>query len=58
MRTPSVARSSHPPASAVLAGSDREDDVKDAIVGGLGAYRAGDGRYRLQNTFHSLIARA
>ena len=47
-----------PAGIAVLVGSDREDEVKDAIVGGLGTYRAGDGTYRLQNTFHSLIARA
>jgi SAM-dependent methyltransferase len=47
-----------PAGIAVLVGPDREDEVKDAIVGGLGTYRTDDGSYRLQNTFHSLIARA
>jgi SAM-dependent methyltransferase len=47
-----------PAGLAALVGPDREDDVKDAIVSGLEPYRAGDGPYRLQNTFHALIARA
>jgi SAM-dependent methyltransferase len=47
-----------PAGIAVLVGSDREDEVNDAIVGGLGTHRARDGSYRLQNTFHALIARA
>jgi SAM-dependent methyltransferase len=47
-----------PAGLAALVGPDREDEVKDAIVSGLEPYRAGDGSYRLRNTFHSLIARA
>jgi SAM-dependent methyltransferase len=47
-----------PAGIAVLVGSDREEEVKDAIVEGLGTYRAPDGSYRLQNTFHYLVARA
>lgn len=47
-----------PAGLALLVGPDREDEVKDAIERGLGPYRADDGSYRLENTFHSLIARA
>jgi SAM-dependent methyltransferase len=47
-----------PAGLALLVGPDREDQVKDAIERGLASYRADDGSYRLQNTFHSLIARA
>ena len=47
-----------PAGLALLVGPDREDEVKDAIERGLASYRADDGSYRLQNTFHSLIARA
>src|ERR671920_832095 len=47
-----------PAGLALLVGPDREDEVKDAIERGLASYRAEDGSYRLQNTFHSLIARA
>jgi hypothetical protein len=47
-----------PAGIAVLVGPDREDDVKDAIVSGLATHRTAHGSYRLQNTFHSLIARA
>jgi SAM-dependent methyltransferase len=47
-----------PAGIALLVGPDRENEVKDAIERGLAAYRAEDGTYRLQNTFHSLIARA
>jgi SAM-dependent methyltransferase len=47
-----------PAGIAVLVGPDREDEVKEAIVRGLAPYRTDDGGYRLQNTFHSLIARA
>ena len=47
-----------PAGLALLVGEDYEDQVKDAIERGLASYRAGDGSYRLQNTFHSLIARA
>ena len=47
-----------PAGIAVLVGPDREDEVKDAIASGLATHRDPDGTYRLQNTFHSLIARA
>jgi SAM-dependent methyltransferase len=47
-----------PAGLALLVGPDREDEVKDAIGRGLASYRAADGSYRLENTFHSLIARA
>jgi SAM-dependent methyltransferase len=47
-----------PAGLALLVGPEREDEVKDGIERGLERYRAGDGSYRLQNTFHSLIARA
>ena len=47
-----------PAGLATLVGPDREDEVKDAIVDGLARYRTPDGAYRLQNTFHTLIARA
>lgn len=47
-----------PAGIAALVGPDREDDVKDAIVSGLASHRSADGSYRLQNTLHSLIARA
>jgi SAM-dependent methyltransferase len=47
-----------PAGIAILVGPERENAVKDAIVDGLARYRSPDGSYRLQNTFHSLIARA
>jgi SAM-dependent methyltransferase len=47
-----------PAGIAVLVGPEREPEVKDAIVRGLAAHRLPDGSYRLQNTFHTLIARA
>jgi SAM-dependent methyltransferase len=47
-----------PAGIAVLVGPDRNLQLKDAIVGALATHRAPDGRYRLQNAFHSLIARA
>jgi SAM-dependent methyltransferase len=43
---------------ALLAGPEREDELREAIVEGLAPYRAEDGRYRLSNEFHFLIARA
>ena len=43
---------------AVLAGPEREAEVRAAIVDGLAAYRRADGSYRLENEFHTLIARA
>src|SRR6266511_2000896 len=47
-----------PAGIAVLVGPDHEDEVKDAIVAGLAPHRTPDGRYRLDNQFHYLIARA
>ena len=43
---------------ATLAGPEREQELKDAIVDGLAAYRRADGSYRLENEYHYLIARA
>jgi SAM-dependent methyltransferase len=47
-----------PAGLALLLGSDREEQFKDALVEGLARYRTPDGGYRLQNTFHYLVARA
>jgi SAM-dependent methyltransferase len=47
-----------PAGLARLAGPDREEQLKDAIIAGLAAHRFTDGRYRLRNAFHGLIARA
>src|ERR671934_439860 len=43
---------------AVLAGPEREPELKTAIVDGLAPYRTPDGSYRLSNEYHYLIARA
>lgn len=43
---------------AVLAGPEREDELRRAIVDGLAAYRSADGGYRLSNEYRLLIARA
>ena len=43
---------------AVLAGPERERELKRAIVDGLAPYRTADGSYRLSNEFHYLIASA
>jgi SAM-dependent methyltransferase len=43
---------------AILAGPEREHELKTAIVDGLGPYRSADGSYRLSNEYHYLIARA
>jgi len=43
---------------AVIAGPEREDDLKAAIVDGLAPYRHADGSYRLSNEFRYLVARA
>jgi hypothetical protein len=43
---------------ATLAGPEREEELKAAIVDGLSAYRREDGSYRLSNEYHYLIARA
>jgi hypothetical protein len=42
----------------LLVGPDREEQFKDALVEGLAQYRTRDGGYRLENTFHYLIAHA
>jgi SAM-dependent methyltransferase len=43
---------------ATLAGPEREQELKSAIVNGLAPYRRADGSYRLTNEYHYLIARA
>ena len=43
---------------ATLAGPEREDELKTAIVDGLASYRRADGSYRFSNEYHYLIARA
>jgi SAM-dependent methyltransferase len=47
-----------PAGLATLAGPEREEDVKRAIIEGLAPYRNTAGRYRLENEFHYVIARA
>jgi SAM-dependent methyltransferase len=47
-----------PAGLATLVGPEREPEVKNAIVEGLAPYRTPEGRYRLRNEFHYLIARA
>jgi SAM-dependent methyltransferase len=42
---------------AVLAGPEREQELKRSIVDGLARYRTADGGYRLSNEYHYLIAR-
>jgi hypothetical protein len=41
-----------------LAGPDREQELKSAVVDGLAPYLRADGSYRLSNEYHHLIARA
>jgi SAM-dependent methyltransferase len=43
---------------AVLAGPEREEELKAAIIDGLAPYRRPDGGYRLSNEYHYLIAHA
>jgi SAM-dependent methyltransferase len=43
---------------AVLAGPEREQELRSAIVEGLAPYRKADGSYRLSNEYRLLIARA
>jgi SAM-dependent methyltransferase len=43
---------------AVIAGPEREQELKAAIVNGLAPYRRADGSYRLSNEYHYLIARS
>ena len=47
-----------PAGIATLVGSEREDEVRAAIVDGLERFRTPAGAYRLENEFHFLIARA
>jgi SAM-dependent methyltransferase len=42
----------------VLAGPEREDELRDAIIGGLAPYRRPDGSYRFSNEYHYLVASA
>ena len=41
---------------ATLAGAEREQELKSAIVDGLTPYRRADGSYRFSNEYHYLIA--
>lgn len=43
---------------AAIAGPEREQELKNAIVNGLNPYRRPEGGYRLENEYHYLIARA
>lgn len=43
---------------AVLAGPEREDELRTALVDGLAPYRTADGRYRFSNEYHFVIALA
>lgn len=43
---------------AILAGPEREDELRTAIVDGLAPYRGPDGGYRLSNEYRFLIASA
>lgn len=47
-----------PAGIAELVGASQEDALKAAIVEGLAPYRTAEGGYRLENEYHSLIARA
>jgi SAM-dependent methyltransferase len=47
-----------PAGLAVLVGPEREPEFKRALIDGLSPYRHADGRYRLSNEYHYLIARA
>jgi SAM-dependent methyltransferase len=47
-----------PAGLAQLAGPEREDAVKAAIIDGLAAFRLPDGSYELENEYRYLIARA
>jgi SAM-dependent methyltransferase len=43
---------------AVIAGPERQEELKAAILDGLSPYRKQDGSYRLSNEYHFLIAHA
>jgi SAM-dependent methyltransferase len=47
-----------PAGIAVLVGSEREQEFKQALIEGLAPYRQVDGSYRLSNEYHFLIAHA
>ena len=47
-----------PAGIAALVGREREEAFKKALVEGLSSHRTPGGRYRLENEFHYLIARA
>jgi SAM-dependent methyltransferase len=47
-----------PAGIAVLVGTEREAEVRSAIIAGLASHRQPDGSYRLENEFHYLVARA
>jgi len=47
-----------PAGLAVLVGPEREPEFKRSLVEGLAPYRQADGRYRLSNQYHYLIAQA
>jgi hypothetical protein len=42
---------------AVLAGPEREPELKEAVVAGLADFRRPDGSYRLENEYRIVIAR-
>jgi SAM-dependent methyltransferase len=43
---------------ATIAGPEREQELRTAIVHGLAPYHRADGSYRLENEYHYVIARA
>jgi SAM-dependent methyltransferase len=43
---------------ATIAGPEREEELRTAIVDGLAPYRRPDGSYRLENEYHYVVARA
>src|SRR5262245_40317946 len=43
---------------AAVAGADREEELKAAIIEGLAPFRHADGSYRLSNEYRYLVARA
>jgi hypothetical protein len=47
-----------PAGIAELVGPAHEQDVRRQMVDALAPFRADDGRYRLENEFHFVIARA
>jgi SAM-dependent methyltransferase len=47
-----------PAGIAALVGPEHEQEVRERIVEALAPYRTAEGRYRLSNEFHFLVARA